>query len=671
MNGQRILTSGLVLVLALSLAVGLSRAEGPVSPYQGEGQVGVELAPLGTAASAPLSTGFTYQGQLKQGGNPVNGTCDFQFGLWNAASGGTQIGTTQTKTNVSVSNGLFTIPDLDFGGGAFTGDARWLAIAARCPAGGGSYSTLDPRQALTPAPYALALPGLWTQQNATSPNLIGGYNGNSVTAGVVGATIGGGGASGSTNLVTDNYGTVGGGAENRAGNANGDPADGGYATVGGGSENIASSYAATVGGGYDNTASGYAATVGGGHLITVTGGYATAGGGLSNTASGLYALVAGGGDNTASGQAATVGGGYGNVASGVNATVGGGEHTSVTGQAATVAGGSYITATSDYAAIGGGQHHTASAPYATIGGGEFNTASGYDATVGGGNWNEGSGEGATVGGGDSNIADGGRATVGGGSVNTASGWAATVPGGYGNTAQGNNSFAAGNRAKAYHNGAFVWADSWTNTDFESQQAHQFRVRAWGGAQFNDGLGDWVELLWTLPIATSTGAWLSWDGIWWNASDVALKENFAPVDSREVLQKLANMPITTWNYRGKDVDTRHLGPTGQDFYAAFGLGDSDRAISTLDADGVALTAIQGLYELVQEKDGQIAVLEAEVSTLHQQNTDLEARVAALEQAVGASPSSPANPPGGWWPLFLGGLVVAAGVMIQRRHPGGGR
>jgi hypothetical protein len=140
-----------------------------------------------------------------------------------------------------------------------------------------------------------------------------------------------------------------------------------------------------------------------------------------------------------------------------------------------------------------------------------------------------------------------------------------------------------------------------------------------------------------------------------------------------------MPIATWNYRSEEPDTRHLGPTGQDFYAAFGLGDSDKAISTLDADGVALTAIQGLYELVQEKDGQIAALEAEVSTLHQQNTDLEARVAALEQrpepvegeAVRASPSSPSKLPGGWWPLFLGGLVVAAGVAVQRRHPGGGR
>jgi hypothetical protein len=118
--------------------------------------------PLGTAASAlrrdsgqaPLSTSFTYQGQLKQGGSPVSGTCDFQFSLWDAASGGAQIVTTQTATSVTVSNGLFTV-QLDFGASAFTGDARWLETAVRCPAGSGSYTTLTPRQALTAAPYAL------------------------------------------------------------------------------------------------------------------------------------------------------------------------------------------------------------------------------------------------------------------------------------------------------------------------------------------------------------------------------------------------------------------------------------------------------------------------------------------------------------------------------------
>ena len=108
-----------------------------------------------------------------QSGSPVNGACDFKVNLWDAASGGTQIGSTQALTSVTVSNGLFTV-QLDFGASAFTGDARWLEIAVRCPAGSGSYTTLATRQAVTPAPYALALPGLWTQQTATSPNLIGG-----------------------------------------------------------------------------------------------------------------------------------------------------------------------------------------------------------------------------------------------------------------------------------------------------------------------------------------------------------------------------------------------------------------------------------------------------------------------------------------------------------------
>ncbi len=92
---------------------------------------------------------------MKSGGSPVNGTCDFQFSLWDAASGGAQVGTTQTKTNVAVSNGLFTV-QLDFGS-VFTGDARYLAIAVRCPAGSGMYTNLSPRQALAATPYALGL----------------------------------------------------------------------------------------------------------------------------------------------------------------------------------------------------------------------------------------------------------------------------------------------------------------------------------------------------------------------------------------------------------------------------------------------------------------------------------------------------------------------------------
>ncbi|HEY77131.1 MAG TPA: hypothetical protein G4O00_13315 [Thermoflexia bacterium] len=141
MKGKHILTGSLVAGLFLALAVSLTQAQGPQPP----GAV---------SSQATTGTAFTYQGQLKENGFPVNGTCDFQFSLYDADGGGTQIGTTETKTNVQVNDGLFTV-QLDFGSGAFQGDARWLEIAVRCPAGSGTYTTLTPRQALTAVPYAL------------------------------------------------------------------------------------------------------------------------------------------------------------------------------------------------------------------------------------------------------------------------------------------------------------------------------------------------------------------------------------------------------------------------------------------------------------------------------------------------------------------------------------
>jgi hypothetical protein len=64
---------------------------------------------------------------------------------------------------------------------------------------------------------------------------------------------------------------------------------------------------------------------------------------------------------------------------------------------------------------------------------------------------------------------------------------------------------------------------------------------------------------------------------------------------------------------------------QDFHAAFQVGEDDTHINTVDADGVALAVIQGLYRVLQEKDGAIALLK-------QQNATLEARVAALEAVI---------------------------------------
>lgn len=115
---------------------------------------GPGLADDPTPLAAPLGTAFTYQGRLEQDGAPVNGSCDLVFKLWDALDDGAQIGGALTRTNVALAQGVFTV-QLDFGAGAFTGSARWLAIEVRCPAGAGAYTPLTPRQALTAAPYAL------------------------------------------------------------------------------------------------------------------------------------------------------------------------------------------------------------------------------------------------------------------------------------------------------------------------------------------------------------------------------------------------------------------------------------------------------------------------------------------------------------------------------------
>ena len=154
-------------------------------------------------------------------------------------------------------------------------------------------------------------------------------------------------------------------------------------------------------------------------------------------------------------------------------------------------------------------------------------------------------------------------------------------------------------------------------------------------------------------------------------------NFAAVDGREVLSKVAGLSILTWSFKD-NAAIRHMGPTAQDFYAAFGLGQDDKTISTIDLDGVALASIQGLYGLVQEKDAEIAAMEAEIAALKAENAKLNDRLAAIEQALQANgtpvrvAASPAVLPQGGIALLgmLGGLVIG-GAIVYRRRAGGGR
>jgi hypothetical protein len=261
--------------------------------------------------------------------------------------------------------------------------------------------------------------------------------------------------------------------------------------------------------------------------------------------------------------------------------------------------------TGSFGTVSGGRGNAASL-FSVVGGGINNSADGERSFVGGGTSNIADGYGASVVGGDSNTASGNGATVSGGEWNQATGYAATVMGGTDNVASGKKSLAAGNRARAMHEGSFVWGDSYGD-DVESGAEDEWTVRASGGVRFYSD----KDLSAGVHLPPGGGAWQS-------VSDRAAKENFEAVDTIEILQHLMQIPIESWNYRSQDPTIRHIGPVAQDFYDAFGAGEDNRHITTIDADGIALAAIQGLHEIVQQKDQELM--------------DLRRRLDALEAAI---------------------------------------
>jgi hypothetical protein len=447
------------------------------------------------AAAVPLALGsnFTYQGQLLDSGAPATGVYDFEFRLFD--SDGNPVGSPSTVTveEESVSNGLFTV-QLTFGGDAFTGQRRYLEIGVRPADSVGAYTTLSPRQELTPAPYALhavtagnaslltcsacvSSDELVNSSVCTSQLAMGAVTGTKIAD----ATI-------TTSKLSFTPGTVT-SIEAGAGLTGGAITHSGTIAVDFGTT---SSRVATGNHNHDTTywrLSGN--TTGGGEFIGTINNHpldlrVNNSRVLRLEQAGLsFNVIGGHPDNDVSpgAVAATIGGGglpvpgnnlvtddFGTVAGGVNNRA-----------------GDNAAADRPSATVGGGASNTASGDSSTVSGGQMNTASGTDSTVGGGEMNRASGLAATVGGGSGNTATFPNCTVAGGTLNAAGGFAATVPGGFQNAAEGSYSFAAGRRAQANHPGAFVWADS-TDADFASTATDQFAIRASNGVRLSEDAG---------------------------------------------------------------------------------------------------------------------------------------------------------------------------------------
>jgi hypothetical protein len=244
---------------------------------------------------------------------------------------------------------------------------------------------------------------------------------------------------------------------------------------------------------------------------------------------------------------------------------------------------------------------------------------------------------ATVGGGIANAASGSWSTVVGGSANRASGNYATVAGGHRNFATGDLSFAAGHSAHADRTSCalfglwstFGQAFTCQNVSnlFRVGADHGFDVSYYsrlgeGGSRFVY-IGDFYA---GDTIRAWSGAHLTDGGAWTNASDRDVKENFAPIDAQDILERVRTLAVTQWNYRA-EPGIRRIGPTGQDFHVAFGLGGDDKSISTVDASGVALAAIQGLHQRVQEKEARIVAQDERIAALEEALEELRRRVEA--------------------------------------------
>jgi hypothetical protein len=526
-------------------------------------------------------TAFTYQGQLQNNGSLASGTYNLQFTLYTNATSGSVVAGPLTTNGIAITNGLFTVT-IDFGASAWNGRTNWLQVAVETN-GAGSFSPLSPRQILTPTPYAIFAESAGTVSASqlgsigNFPGTFDSYNfyigpsGTSTTSGHYNTAIGVqafvSNASGSGN-------TAEGVAALNSNTSGSDNTANGYVALVdnvNGNDNVANGVAAleSNSSGNNNTANGFQA------LITDNG--------SDNTANGFQALGANnsGNFNTADGDSSLKNlgingaGGTNNIALGYNAG------SAFTGNESSNIDIGNVGVVTENNTIRIGSSQTATYLAGSVG--IATTAVGELLQIG-----------------TSSSQVDGMIRLGCGNGSQYRIWDIGVP--YGGVNTGGTNYS------------FIIRDD---------------IAGSARLMIDYNTGD-VCIGTTTPLGPLTVGTAYCSGTTWqNGSDRNSKKNFSPVNPREVLAKVAALPITQWQYKVEGSGIEHLGPMAQDFHMAFGLnGNDDKHISTVDEGGVALAAIQGLNqkleEQAKEKDTEITDLKEELNELKEEVQSLKER-----------------------------------------------
>jgi hypothetical protein len=305
--------------------------------------------------------------------------------------------------------------------------------------------------------------------------------------------------------------------------------------------------------------------------------------------------VAFGEDNTASRDNSSVAGGKGNSVGGPLSFIGSGDNNSISVNTSVIGGG-----------VGNSIPAVQGNTTSFIGGGDNNNCSGARSFIGGGSSNSVgvNTPNSVIAGGKDNMCGvlNGLATISGGENNTVQGEGSTIPGGKNNTCTGDGSFCGGISANdGGSNNTFVWADVDGLTPKTTDNS--FWVAAQGGSTFysNKDRDRGVEL----PNGASS---------WMMVSDRNLKENIVELDHVNTLEKLDKLPIYNYNFKDVDKEIINWGPVAQEWNQLFETKKNKLKIDTLDLDGVSLSAIKGLYQLVKSQQKEIDELKEKINKL---------------------------------------------------------